>query len=157
YDAMVVLGVGAGGHVLLAEHQYSGSPRVWVFHDGTLSFVWAGSATDINADGTVIGSMGGSNLPYMWTAAAGPVQLVGLSSVGAINDHGDIVGVIQSTSSYGNPGSLGLWRDGTIRFLTVGPDVSTSTMQAGWIFRDFDNDGRVLAFVVTNSYRGPNY
>jgi hypothetical protein len=155
FGTLSVVKAGSGGHLLLTDD----AERVWMYFDGVLTFVWRGTGNDINATGAVAGmerQEDSSLKAALWIPGSAPVLLTGLDSAGAINDDNVVVGMLSGTGSFLNPGHLATWNDGMVTDLAAGPDVSTTTIAAHWVYRGFDTDGRVLVDVVTNGYRSPD-
>jgi hypothetical protein len=140
-------------------HMLLGGTGTYELIDGVLVQAPIGGV-DMNSGGLVVGSasVNGVNRSVSWSRESGITVLEGMENVGRVREDGAIVGVVAGTAGFLDPGRLAVWQDGVLTDLGVGPtNVYTSTVPAHWVFHGFDETGRILADVVTNSYRGPLY
>lgn len=130
----------------------------YVLLDGVLTRAEAISGVDMNSSGVVVGRgvVNGVSRSITWSLGGGVTVLEGMENAGRIREDGAVAGVVAGTTGFLDPGELALWQNGVLTDLGVGIfNVYTSTEAARWVFRGFDARGRILADVVTNSYRGP--
>ncbi|MBC7836031.1 MAG: FG-GAP repeat protein [Phycisphaerales bacterium] len=130
------------GDVLL-QHSSSTDPQAYLFRGGRLVHLWAGTVSDVNDAGIVVGTREGPGINQIGVClnAAGVVaDLVGLENAGAIDELNQIVG-------WGASGNLAMWQAGQVTDL-ITTDLSEGATLVRWDALDIDDDSRVLARVT---------
>src|SRR6185369_10615239 len=97
---------------------------------------------------------GGPLESVLWSGATGAIIIPELQGQMLINDNGVIVGTRTGTNTFMTPGTIALWSGGVVTDIVQAFPVSNGgTTVPHWVFRAFENDGRILADVSTQPYR----
>lgn len=141
-DAMSFVKVGNEGSILMSELHAGERPRAWVLSNGVLTFLWIGSATDINESGLIVGAryVGDDFDPEVVVRdlSGGITVLDGWRSVGGVNNAGLVAGI---NSDF----DLVAWQSGNTVILSDLGEVGNPLAGIGAV--DVNERGEIIAQV----------
>lgn len=163
FSSLFVVKAGSGGHILLAQ----GSPltpsevpaSIWLFSGGVLTRLWNGFAYDVNATGTVVGTLVTDDVQpqaVVWSHDSGQTLIPELTGSLLISDNGAVVGTRAGTRTPSNPGTIATWVGGEVTDVVAGPEFPVNPFRPNvWTFRAIDDTGRILVDASAYEANGP--
>lgn len=145
YSSLVLAALSDADHLLLV------GDGVWLLHEGVLARTPFQVGIDVGADGTALGIEETTHQPGVWRRGVGLETIEGFESVHAINDTRLVIGVLNGTRTFEQPGVLAIWESGLVTPLGASPELFPPVIGIHppfWEVRAFGNDARVIAEVV---------